>query len=70
MRVSPDQIAEMAQMYASKIISHPISSDEHLSELFEGFELEVELAQTPGEMAPARYARVSAAKNGALQAER
>jgi hypothetical protein len=49
----------MAQAYAEKITSFPLSEAE-LRALFGGFETEIEFGNTPGEFKPTRYARVAA----------
>lgn len=63
LRPMKNLISELAQAYATKITSYPLSSEEHIYGLFEGFSCTIERQYTQGEFeGTTEYARIVAVK--------
>jgi len=56
-----EQVALMAEEFGRRKSSYPLS-EQQVSELFNAFELQLDIGETPGEMKPTKYARIIAKK--------
>jgi len=57
-----EKIKKMAEEYAKRMSSYPFRGENEVKELFQGFDTEIEVINTPGEFRLTRYAQVIARK--------
>jgi hypothetical protein len=65
LEITEEDVAELAQRYAERMVSFSCQSDTEIISLFQeaGFSCDIEIASVPGEMKASNYARVIAEKN-------
>jgi serine/threonine protein kinase/SAM-dependent methyltransferase len=61
--LADERVKQMAEQYATKIISYPFETEQEIRELFRDFDLDLRIVNTKGELRLVRYAEVVCRKS-------